>query len=181
MEVKRLHKYENIDLQKLEMLAREGHCDDEISRRLGISRSTFYRYKKEFPAFEETLRRGKQRTDSAVEEALFRKATGYVQRIVKPVKVKEVLYENGKKAQETERVEMVVEEQYFPPDTNSALFWLKNRCPDRWQDGSREQEDELDHLSPEAAVAAVRRSIAQITKSIGDSDICLQEKEESEC
>ncbi len=167
-------KYETIDLQKLEMLAREGHCDDELIRRLGIGRSTFYRYKKEFPAFAAALEQGRKHTDRAVEEALFRKATGYIQRILKPVKLKEVIYENGKKVQETERLELAEEEQYFPPDTNSALFWLKNRCPDRWQEGDREEEDALDHLSPEAAVEAVRRGIAQITKSIG-------EREEPEC
>ncbi len=165
-----MHKYETIDLEKLQMLAREGHCDDEISRRLGIGRSTFYRYKKEFPAFATALEQGRKHTDRAVEEALFRKATGYMQRVVKPMKLKEVLYENGKKVQETERLELVEEEQYFPPDTNSALFWLKNRCPDRWQEGGSQKEDELDHLSPEAAVEAVRRGIAQITKTIGEGE-----------
>ena len=107
--------------------------------------------------------------DSVVEKALFRKATGYVQRIRKPVKLKEIEYENGKKVRESERLEIAEEEQYYPPDTNSALFWLKNRCPEKWRD-KLEQETEagnpLDHLKPEEALEEMKRSIAELPSEL---------------
>ena len=84
-------KYAQIEkrLEELESLAREGLSDDAISARLGIGRSTFYRYKKCHPAFEQALESGRHSVDSEVEKALFRKATGYVQRIRKPVRSEE--------------------------------------------------------------------------------------------
>ncbi|MBU5449191.1 hypothetical protein [Acetivibrio sp. MSJd-27] len=164
-------KYGQIEkrLEELESLAREGLSDDAISARLGIGRSTFYRYKKSRPAFEQALERGRHSVDSEVEKALFKKATGYVQRVRKPVKLKEIEYENGKKVRESERLEIAEEEQYYPPDTNSALFWLKNRCPEKWRD-KLEQETEagnpLDHLKPEEALEEMKRSIAELPSEL---------------
>lgn len=164
-----LGKYQDIQnrLEELETMARDGFSDEEIRKELGIAHSTFYRYKNVYPAFAKALKTGRRSADSAVEKALFRKATGYVQKVRKPVKLKEISYENGKKARESERLEITEEEQYYPPDTNSALFWLKNRCPEQWNDKSpQEPENPLDRLEPEKAVEELRRSIAELPSEL---------------
>lgn len=160
-------RYREIEkrLQELEKWARQGLSDEEIIAKLGIGRSTFYRYKSGHRPFEEALKRGRNNADSEVERALYKKATGYVMTVRRPVKLKEIVYENGKKTRETERLEIAEEEQYFPPDTNSALFWLKNRCPDRWHDKAEPEErpaDALDNMEPDEAVRAMRRVIAEL-------------------
>ncbi len=151
-----------IDIERAALLAQEGLKDEEIIRQLGISRSTFYRNKRTDPSFAEALKQGRDCSDTAVERALFRKATGYVQKIQKPVKLKEILYENGKKVSETEHLELVEEEQYFPPDTASAQFWLKNRCPKQWNKQEKEEPNPLEHLAPEQALSVLRRAVSEL-------------------
>ncbi len=60
------------------MLARgyamEGLIDTEIAARLGIGKTTYYRWLNEFPELREAVKRGKESTDFAVEQALLKKA-----------------------------------------------------------------------------------------------------------
>ena len=51
-----------------------------------------------------------QRLLEEVEDALFRRATGYED-------------DSGK---------------YVPPDVRAAMYWLENRCPERWKKVRRE-------------------------------------------
>ena len=60
--------------------------------------------------------------DDLVEDALLRRATGYEDASGKPV----------------------------PPDIRAAIYWLENRCPDRWKRNRRlEQEDQPVPLDPD--------------------------------
>ena len=43
----------------------------------GIAESTLTEYKKKFPEFSDTIKRGKEISDKRVEKALFERATGY--------------------------------------------------------------------------------------------------------
>jgi hypothetical protein len=57
--------------------------------------------------------------------------------------MKRALYdpETGKKYAEEEYIEYVEEEVYIPPDTAADIFWLKNRCPDKWRDKIEQQQE----------------------------------------
>ena len=52
--------------------------------------------------------------------------------VKKPIKVRETVFENGKKVKEIERIEYAEEEVFVPPDVTADMFYLKNRVPDRW-------------------------------------------------
>lgn len=121
-------------LLKLEAWARNGLIDEQIAHNIGIRRSTLYEWKKRFPVISDALKKGKEVVDIQVENALLQKALGIKETIKKPIKVKEILYENGKRISEKERIEYVDEEVYVPPDTTAQIFWLKNRKPDVWRD-----------------------------------------------
>ena len=71
-----------------------------------------------------------------VENALFRMATGYKKKTVKPQKVKTVLYDpdTGKKTGEEESIVNAVEEEFVEPDLKSVIYWLNNRASGRWQE-----------------------------------------------
>lgn len=116
------------------MWARDGLTDEQIAENLDISVASFYNYKNEHLEFLESLKKGKEVADYEVENALFKKALGYNAKIKKAFKVKEVLYENGKRLKETERIEYAEDEVHIPADTTAQIFWLKNRKPNVWRD-----------------------------------------------
>lgn len=122
------------------MWARDGLTDEQIAENLDISVASFYNYKNEHLEFLESLKKGKEVADYEVENALFKKALGYNAKIKKAFKVKEVLYENGKRLKETERIEYAEDEVHIPADTTAQIFWLKNRKPNTWRD-----KQELEH------------------------------------
>lgn len=109
-------------LLKIEGWARDGLTDEQIASNMGISRDTLYRWKKEYPVFSDTLKKGKEVVDRKVENALLRRALGY--------SYKEVKTEKGEEGEE--KVTVTVKE--VVPDTTAQIFWLKNRKPEQWRD-----------------------------------------------
>lgn len=122
-------------LIEVEGWARDGLTDEQIAKNLGISIRTFYEYKEKYPQFLQSLKRGKEIVDREVENALLKKAIGGKEKILKPMKIKNVIYSDaGKKLKESEEIVMIEEEVLIIPDTTAQIFWLKNRKPDVWRD-----------------------------------------------
>ena len=69
-------KWENIKdkLILVEGWARDGLTDEQIANNLGISERTFYDYKKKYPQFLQSLKKGKEIIDYEVENALLQNA-----------------------------------------------------------------------------------------------------------
>ena len=132
-------------LLKLEGWARDGLNDEQIAKNMGINVATLYKYKNLYSKINEALKRGKEVIDIEVENALLNKAMGFKVMVKKSYKVKDVEYDNGRKVKESERIEMVDEEQYIPPDTTAQIFWLKNRKPAEWRD---KQNAEIEQNKP---------------------------------
>lgn len=118
----------------LEGWAREGLSDEQIANNMGIATSTFYDWKKKYLEFSNTLKKSKEVVDLEVENALLKKALGYNVEVKKAIKVKEVLYDNGKRLKEIERIEYANEQIHIPADTTAQIFWLKNRRKEQWRD-----------------------------------------------
>lgn len=98
-----------------------GLTDREISENLGIHESTFYLWKKEHPEFSESIRLGKDQADARIAKSLFHRALGFEHPAVK------IFNDEG--------VPLVVNYvEHYPPDTEAAKFWLKNRQRGRWND-----------------------------------------------
>lgn len=118
-------KYETHVAPRLEEIkdwVRNGATDEEVAKRLGISRDSFYQYKKEFSDFSDTLKETKEIVDSQVENALLKRALGYsYNEVTKEVDA------DGKKKIKTVTKEVL-------PDVTAQIFWLKNRQPDKWRD-----------------------------------------------
>lgn len=89
----------------------DGLIDKQIYKNMGISRTTFYKWKSENSEFADLLKRGKEIADREVENALFKSATGFIG----------------------------PDNKYYPPNTTAQIFWLKNRKKDDWKD-KREQD-----------------------------------------
>lgn len=107
----------------IEAWARDGLTDEQISANMGISTSTFYEWKKNYPEFSESLKKGKEVVDIQVENALLKRALGY--------KYTETTSEVGEDGEM--RVTKQVTKEVVP-DTTAQIFWLKNRKPTFWRD-----------------------------------------------
>ncbi len=104
-----------------------GATDADLARFFDVAEATINNWKKAHPEFLESLKAGKEQADAIVAEKLFRRATGYSHKAVKIALTP---------AGESHEVEYT--EQY-PPDTTAAIFWLKNRQPEKWRDVNKHE------------------------------------------
>ena len=132
-------------LLRLEAWARDGLTDEQIADNIGIRRETLYDWKKKYPHISNALKRGKDVVDIQVENALLNKAQGITKTLLKPIKIKTVTYDNGKRVKEEEHIEYAEEEVFVPPDTVAQIFWLKNRKPNTWKDKPVDNEGQQDN------------------------------------
>lgn len=102
-------------------LALLGLSDIEIAQFFEVPEQTLYRWDKAHPEFREARARGKIPADGKVARAVFKRALGYSHEAVKIMQ-----YEGNP-------IEVPYIEHY-PPDTQAATWWLKNRQPDKWRD-----------------------------------------------
>lgn len=107
--------------EQLEVLvawARRGLTYGEIAANIGISHPTLLKWRKIDEEFGRALRMNKDIADSLVENALFKTALGFY-------------YEEDVV---TNKGEVVKVQKYERPSNTAQIFYLKNRCYDRWND-----------------------------------------------
>ena len=111
-------KYKQAFVDRVEDFALVGMTDDEIAGALKVDRATLYRWKSNYPDFCDAIKRGRDRFDSeVVERALQQRAAGYDY-------AEEVMTRDGP---------AVINKRFHGSDA-AAIFWLKNRQPERWRD-----------------------------------------------
>lgn len=121
-------------VEQARFLCRFGATDDDLADFFGVSVRTVNRWKSIHPEFLGALVRGKDAADDRVEERLYHRALGFEYEEAQPIKLKDIIYDNGKKVSEKERIEVVMVKKVVVPDTTAMIFWLKNRRKDRWRD-----------------------------------------------
>jgi len=102
--------YDKLDIKNrldsvIEM-AQGGATRAQIAGMLGVSVSTLCEWQKDYAEFYEALNAGSAYADGLVENALYKRAMGF-------------MGEDGR---------------YYPPDTTAIIFWLKNRDSATWRD-----------------------------------------------
>lgn len=136
-------------IQLAENYALLGATDAEIAEFFSVSEQTLNSWKKKFPQFLESLKKGKEVADSNVASKLYNRAIGY------DCKATKIVTYEGKVTDQVEYVE------HYPPDTTAAIFWLKNRQPGKWRDKKEVENqvklgDELESMSDEELAAIIR-------------------------
>lgn len=121
-------------LMLLTAWARDGLSDEQLARKVGISCSTLYEWKKRFPEISEALARGKEPVDVEVENALHKLATGYTVLVRKTFKVKRVFFDAMDRRCEVEELAVGYDEVHVPANVNAQKFWLANRKPEAWRE-----------------------------------------------
>lgn len=115
---------------------RDGLTIEDVAHNCGVNKSTFYEWKKKHPELEDAIKKGAAPVDLIVENAMFKRATGY-----KTIERRKIKLPDG-----TTRVEVV--EKEVPPDTTAGIFWLANRKPQRWK-RKQVEEQHSDIVQPE--------------------------------
>lgn len=105
----------------IKRLALLGLSRDAICAFLDISPRDFKRKLKVYPHVKEALQEGQLLADGKVVNALYHKATGYTH----PDEEIKVI---------DDKVVRVKTTKHYAPDTQAAIFILKNRHPDKWRD-----------------------------------------------
>ena len=127
----------------LKAWARRGLTLEEVAKQIGISRKTLHEWINRFGDIRDALKgRARECACAEIENAMHEHAKGHIAKVKKAFKLRHIDYdENGRKKREYETVELHEEEIYIPPDTTAGIYYLNNRCPERW---SNKQEVNLD-------------------------------------
>jgi len=98
-----------------------GLTDKGLARVFEVTEQTITLWKKKYPKFFASLKRGKEEADAKIVKSLHERASGYKHKETK------VFMHEGQ----------IVEAEitkHCPPDPTSMIFWLKNRQPKQWRD-----------------------------------------------
>lgn len=113
-----------------------GHTDAEIAKVFNVSEVTFNAWKKKYPEFLKSIKKGKDIADGEVVNALRQRALGYSHK-------EDKIFHNPGAPKGEKKVTTVETIKHYPPDTAAAIFWLKNRKQVSWKD-----KQEIDVKSP---------------------------------
>lgn len=111
-----------------------GAIDKDLASAFEVNEDTINEWKKVYPKFSESLKKGKEPADANVVKSLYQRAMGY--------KHKDLYI--------THHQGIIVSKdiiKHYPPDTTAAIFWLKNRQPDLWRD-----RQHIDHTSKDEKI-----------------------------
>lgn len=119
----RASKYSSDIPEKAYKLCLLGATDVELADFFEVTEPCITNWKKEHPKFLDALTRGKTVADAHVADKFYQRACGYSHGAVKifmPAGADAPVY-----APYTE---------HYPPDTQAASLWLRNRQPKKWRD-----------------------------------------------
>lgn len=131
-----------------------GATDKEMAEFFGVTERTLNQWKKSHPEFLQSLKKGKNIADANVASKLYNRAIGY------EFEEKHFEIKQPKKNVPPELVEAKRIKKHVPADTTAAIFWLKNRQPEKWRDKKEVDAnvnlgDELEGLSNEQLQAII--------------------------
>ena len=112
--------------------ARQGLNDDQIAKKLGIARCTYYEYQKKYPDFSDAIKKGKSPVDVKVENAFLKRALGFEYEEVHT----EYRLKDKKKGEKPKAIPVIIKKikKFFPPDVAAGFIWMKNRRSHLWKD-----------------------------------------------
>lgn len=138
---------------------RNGTPLTKIAEYIGISRTAFWGWYRESESLREACATGKELADLSVEEALYRKATGY---------------DYIEETYDLIEGEMRLAHKYkrhMPPDTKAILSWLYNRLPNQW----RSIQEPLEQTQYTETVKNILVAMKEVAEGSGPKQIEVKE------
>jgi hypothetical protein len=121
--------------RKLDMVtgwARNGASNEQIALNLGISLTSFDRYRREHEELVNALRLGREDAEICVENAMFKRAIGYKYAETTKQRVR-VFDSDGEWTGEYEMVTVKKVTKQVEPSVEAQKYWLEHRAPKRWE------------------------------------------------
>lgn len=151
--------FEKEMLPKVTKLAKIGATDREIADFIGISPDAFYDWLANKPKFSHAINKGKSALNQRVKRSLYHRAVGYT-------------YDEEKAFSFQGGVTKTTIKSHVAPDVNAAIFWLKNKLPDEFQDKIQtELTGELTLLAQTVSSARQRLQSARQPRQIEASSV----------
>lgn len=124
----------------VEQCATAGLDKKATAKKLNISINDFNELCEEIPQVKDAFRKGKKSSPACkVEDALLRRALGFKQ---EEVYAEDMI--DKKTGEQLEILKRRVVSKEIAPDVRALLFWLKNRCPQRWSEKQAQEEYDLE-------------------------------------
>lgn len=114
-------QYEDLKLEQVKALAEYGHTDSYMASFFGVYKSTWDRWKKQYPEFGEAVELWGKVATGRVQKALFELAVGYTYKTQKAFMHKA-----------TGLVQVVDVVETVPPSPSACMFWLERREREDW-------------------------------------------------
>lgn len=125
----KIKKWNTVEgLTVLEQWSRDGFTYGEMAQKIGIPDVTLLRWRQNYPKIDKAIKRGKEKADLEVQNALFKAAVGYSKKITKVTVDSKPIDQYGNMMHRTETTEEEV-----GPNVTACLAWLNNRVPDKWK------------------------------------------------
>lgn len=118
-----------------------GATDVEMAGFFGVSERTLNTWKQQKPGFLQSITRGKLLADASVAERLYHRALGYSHPDVHVSS-----YEGD--------ITLTDLTRHYPPDTQAASLWLRNRQPAKWRD-----KQDIEHTGKEGGPIESKHTI----------------------
>lgn len=116
-------------------MVEQGETDKNIAEKLGISYTTWKKYKAECSQLRGTILEAKDNRDQEVEKALFKNCIGYSYYEEVPTKIKkEVMADDGKTVLIQEDVKISKVKKYKGPELAAQKYYLNNRKKAKWKE-----------------------------------------------
>lgn len=126
-------KYKEEYNEQARKLCLLGATDKSLADFFEVCEDTINEWKKSKDGFSESLRAGKEVADANVADSLYNRACGYSHEEERLITVSL----GNSLGSTVERHNTI---KHYPPDTQAALTWLKNRQGDKWRD-----KQEIEH------------------------------------
>lgn len=125
-----------------------GATDVKMAEFFGVTEDTLRAWKNRHPEFLGSITRGKAQADAEVADRLYQRAKGYTH-------PEEKIFNNNGEILRAQTL------KHYPPDTQAASLWLRNRQPKIWRD-----KQEIEHTGKDGGpVELVKRVIVRAPNS----------------
>jgi DNA-binding XRE family transcriptional regulator len=150
-DVGRPTKYKTEYAEQAYKLCLLGATDADMAKFFDVEEQTINNWKKDYPDFFESIKKGKIQADSEIASKLYHRAKGYE-------------HDEDYITQFQGQPVIVPTVKHYPPDTTAAIFWLKNRQPDKWRD-KQEVDQNIANKNGEAFnISVVNMSTEELEK-----------------
>lgn len=142
-------------LKQIAEMASQGLTQTQIASAVGVTTRSLQKYMEVEEDLRKAMATGRELAIKDIENAMYKSALGGIETVKKGMKVKKVIYENGKKKAEVESVEPYDEQIYNKPDTQAGIFLLKNWAKEKYSSDPLMHDLKVQELELKKKVAMI--------------------------